>query len=56
MIYVGTSVSHFMNEYWPDARTVDIDRFQKPHAEHLQPGVSFILRPRPAHLRGQEPG
>jgi cytochrome P450 len=39
MIYVGTSVPHFMDEYWPDARTFDIDRFQKPRAEHLQPGV-----------------
>ncbi len=39
MIYVGTSVPHFMDEYWPDAKTFDIDRFQKPRAEHLQPGV-----------------
>ena len=39
MIYVGTSVPHFMEEYWPNAKTFDIDRYQKPRAEHLQPGV-----------------
>jgi len=39
MIYVGTSVPHFMEEYWPRARTFDVDRYQKPRAEHLQPGV-----------------
>ena len=39
MIYVGTSVPHFMEEYWPNATAFDIDRFQKPRAEHLQPGV-----------------
>ena len=39
MIYVGTSVPHFMDEYWPDAKKFDIDRYQKPRAEHLQPGV-----------------
>jgi cytochrome P450 len=39
MIYIGTSVPHFMEEYWPDATTFDIDRYEKPRAEHLQPGV-----------------
>ena len=39
MLYVGTSVPHFMEEYWPGAGTFDIDRYQKPRAEHLQPGV-----------------
>jgi len=39
MIYVGTSVPHFLDEYWPNATTFDIDRYQKPRAEHLQPGV-----------------
>jgi len=39
MIYVGTSVPHFMEEYWPRAGTFDIDRYRKPRAEHLQPGV-----------------
>lgn len=39
MIYIGTSVPHFMEEYWPNVKSFDIDRFQKPRAEHLQPGV-----------------
>ena len=39
MIYIGTSVPHFMEEYWPKAKTFDIDRYQKPRAEHLRPGV-----------------
>ena len=39
MIYVGTSVPHFMEEYWPMAMAFDIDRYKKPRAEHLQPGV-----------------
>jgi len=39
MIYIGTSVPHFMEEYWPDAATFDIDRYRKPRTEHLRPGV-----------------
>jgi cytochrome P450 len=39
MLYIGTSVPHFMEEYWPNAKSFDIDRYQKPRAEHLQPGV-----------------
>jgi cytochrome P450 len=39
MIYIGTSVPHFMEEYWPDVTTFDIDRYEKPRAEHLRPGV-----------------
>ena len=39
MIYVGTSVPHFMDEYWVNAKSFDIDRYEKPRAEHLQPGV-----------------
>jgi cytochrome P450 len=39
MIYVGTSVPHFMEEYWPGAKVFDIDRYRKPRAEHLRPGV-----------------
>lgn len=38
MMYIGTSVSHFMDEFFPDAMKFDIDRYQKPRAEHLQPG------------------
>lgn len=39
MMYIGTSVAHFMDEYFPDAKKFDIDRFQKPRAEHLKPGA-----------------
>ncbi|WP_028008293.1 cytochrome P450 [Solimonas flava] len=39
MIYVGTSVPHFMGEYWPEPEKFDIDRYAKPRAEHMQPGV-----------------
>nr|WP_241696130.1 cytochrome P450 [Solimonas terrae] len=39
MIYVGTSVPHFMGEYWPHPEKFDIDRYAKPRAEHMQPGV-----------------
>ncbi|HVT34177.1 MAG TPA: cytochrome P450 [Nevskiaceae bacterium] len=39
MIYVGTSVPHFMNEYYPDADKFDIDRYAKPRAEHMTPGA-----------------
>ena len=39
LLYVGTSVPHFMEEYYPDPTKFDIDRFQKPRAEHLQPGA-----------------
>lgn len=39
MIFIGTSVPHFMDEYFPEAKKFDIDRYQKPRAEHLQPGV-----------------
>ncbi len=39
MVFIGTSVPHFMDEYFPNAKTFDIDRYQKPRAEHLQPGV-----------------
>ncbi|MGH8457522.1 MAG: cytochrome P450, partial [Stenotrophobium sp.] len=38
-IYMGTSVPHFMDEYFPYADQFDIDRYQKPRAEHLQSGV-----------------
>ena len=38
-IYIGTSVPHFMHEYYPDPDTFDIDRYGKSRAEHLQPGA-----------------
>ncbi len=39
MLYVGTAVPHFMEEYYPDPEKFDIDRYEKPRAEHLRPGV-----------------
>ncbi|HEY0973146.1 MAG TPA: cytochrome P450 [Solimonas sp.] len=39
MIYIGTSVPHFMGEYWPEPEKFDIDRYSKARAEHMQPGV-----------------
>ncbi|MEQ1439410.1 cytochrome P450 [Fontimonas sp. SYSU GA230001] len=39
MVYIATSVPHFMDEYFPDARRFDIDRYAKPRAEHMQPGA-----------------
>jgi cytochrome P450 len=38
-LYVATSVPHFMHEYYPDPETFDIDRYEKPRAEHMQPGA-----------------
>ena len=38
-LYLGTSVPHFLHEYYPDPGTFDIDRYEKPRAEHLQPGA-----------------
>ena len=39
MVYLGTSVPHFMDEYYQDAKKFDIDRYQKPRAEHLKAGA-----------------
>jgi cytochrome P450 len=39
LLYIGTSVPHFMDEYYPNAEKFDIDRYEKPRAEHLKPGV-----------------
>jgi cytochrome P450 len=38
-LYLATSVPHFMEEYYSEPTRFDIDRFRKPRAEHLQPGV-----------------
>jgi cytochrome P450 len=38
-VYLGTSVPHFLDEYFPDAKSFDIDRYEKPRAEHLQAGA-----------------
>lgn len=39
MLYVGTSVPHFMEEHYPNPEQFDIDRYAKPRAEHMKPGV-----------------
>jgi len=39
MLFIGTSVPHFMEEYFPNPEKFDIDRYEKPRAEHLRPGV-----------------
>ncbi|SER06508.1 Cytochrome P450 [Solimonas aquatica] len=39
MIYIGTSVPHFMSEYFPEPMKFDIDRYAKPRAEHMAPGA-----------------
>ncbi len=39
LLYLGTTVPHFMEEYYPDPEKFDIDRYQKPRAEHMRPGA-----------------
>jgi cytochrome P450 len=38
-VYIATSVPHLMHEYYPNPDTFDIDRYDKPRAEHLQSGA-----------------
>ncbi|MCI5102977.1 MAG: cytochrome P450, partial [Algiphilus sp.] len=39
MLYVATSVPHFMEEFYPEPQRFDIDRYAKPRAEHMQSGA-----------------
>jgi cytochrome P450 len=39
MLYIGTSVPHFMEEHYPNPEKFDIDRYEKPRAEHMQSGA-----------------
>jgi len=39
MLYIGTSVPHFMEEYYPNPEKFDIDRYEKSRAEHMQSGA-----------------
>jgi cytochrome P450 len=39
LLFVATSVPHFMEEYFPNPEKFDIDRYARPRAEHLEPGV-----------------
>ena len=39
LLFVGTSVPHFMEENFPQPTAFDIDRYERPRAEHMKPGV-----------------
>lgn len=39
MLYVATSVPHFMAEFFPQPQRFDIDRYAKPRAEDKAPGA-----------------
>jgi cytochrome P450 len=39
ILYIGTTVPHFLGEFFPDPLRFDIDRYEKPRAEHLRPGA-----------------
>lgn len=39
MLYVATSVPHFMSEFFPEPQRFDIDRYAKPRAEQNAPGA-----------------
>src|SRR5918997_6004793 len=34
-VFVATSVPHFLDEFFPDPQRFDIDRYDRPRAEHL---------------------
>ncbi|WP_424102272.1 cytochrome P450 [Moorena producens] len=36
---VATSVSHFLDQFFPNPYTFDIDRYGEPRNEHHQPGA-----------------
>jgi cytochrome P450 len=38
-LYFGTTVPHYLDEYYSDAERFDIDRYERPRAEHMKPGV-----------------
>jgi cytochrome P450 len=39
MVYIGTSVPHFMEEYFAEPEKFDLTRYEKPRSEHLKPGA-----------------
>ncbi len=39
LIFIGTSVPHFMEEYFPDPFKFDPERFNEDRREHMKPGV-----------------
>ncbi|MET7399401.1 cytochrome P450 [Dactylosporangium sp. NPDC005572] len=38
-VYVGTTVPHFLEEYFPEPAKFDIARYEKPRSEHLRAGA-----------------
>jgi cytochrome P450 len=38
-VYIGTSVPHFLPEFFPEPDTFDVDRYDKPRTEHMQSGA-----------------
>jgi cytochrome P450 len=38
-LYMATAVSHVLPAFYPDPYTFDIGRYQRPRAEHRQPGA-----------------
>ena len=39
MVYIGTTVPHFMDEYFAEPEKFDLTRYEKPRSEHLKPGA-----------------
>ena len=39
LIFIGTSVPHFMDEYFPNPLDFDPERFNEERKEHMKPGV-----------------
>lgn len=39
MIFIGTSVPHFMEEYFPDPFKFDPERYSQERREHMKPGA-----------------
>ncbi len=39
LLFVATSVPHFMEEFFPNPTKFDIDRYERPRAEHLAAGA-----------------
>ncbi|MGH7804598.1 MAG: cytochrome P450, partial [Candidatus Binatia bacterium] len=44
-VLVGTAVTHFLPQYFPEPYQFDVSRYLRPHAEHKQPTVwaPFVL-------------
>lgn len=39
LVYIGTAVPHFQHQFYPNPEKFDIDRYEKPRAEHMQSGA-----------------